>query len=97
MPPILTSLSADFNPHSREGSDNTAYVLLQACNNFNPHSREGSDSPLVWFPVLEPISIHTPAKGVTMENESESGSIIISIHTPAKGVTQVYADTIIAA
>ncbi len=37
-----------------------------ASNNFNPHSRTGSDGGriIVWF-FQYPISIHTPARGVT--------------------------------
>ena len=34
--------------------------------NFNPHSREGSDPGAKDFAVTVRISIHTPAKGVTM-------------------------------
>ena len=34
------------------------------------------------------ISIHTPAKGVTMLNAKTYNAEIISIHTPAKGVTE---------
>ena len=30
LPPILTSLSADFNPHSREGSDGLTASHIQA-------------------------------------------------------------------
>ena len=34
----------NFNPHSREGSDNLSTTeFIQTPKNFNPHSREGSD------------------------------------------------------
>ena len=34
----------DFNPHSREGSDENEHDLAtDAEEDFNPHSREGSD------------------------------------------------------
>ena len=33
----------NFNPHSREGSDQCQTPLRPACFYFNPHSREGSD------------------------------------------------------
>ena len=33
------------------------------------------------------ISIHTPAKGVTIKAQLSANKIQISIHTPAKGVT----------
>ena len=35
------------------------------------------------------ISIHTPAKGVTIDDIQRVFEIAISIHTPAKGVTQI--------
>ena len=40
------------------------------------------------FPLLEPISIHTPAKGVTFCFLFFQHFRAISIHTPAKGVTK---------
>ena len=40
------------------------------------------------FPLLEPISIHTPAKGVTFCFLFFQHFRAISIHTPAKGVTR---------
>ena len=36
----------DFNPHSREGSDETIKDSHKSAINFNPHSREGSDGAL---------------------------------------------------
>ena len=38
---------------------------------------------------LLPISIHTPAKGVTPDSDKRSRDRLISIHTPAKGVTAI--------
>ncbi len=55
--------------------------------NFNPHSREGSDDEMGGPLIRVSISIHTPAKGVTLINPLSSVSNSISIHTPAKGVT----------
>ena len=37
--------------------------------------------------VAEVISIHTPARGVTVYISSMDRFYIISIHTPARGVT----------
>ena len=37
--------------------------------------------------LLAPISIHTPAKGVTVYTDQKDLQLEISIHTPAKGVT----------
>ena len=39
------------------------------------------------------ISIHTPAKGVTIDDIQRVFEIAISIHTPAKGVTEMSRDT----
>ena len=56
--------------------------------NFNPHSREGSDADDVLVKVVyQKISIHTPAKGVTIPILQKTFRLGISIHTPAKGVT----------
>ncbi len=65
---------------------------------FNPHSREGSD--VGWWDCQDwsRISIHTPAKGVTLLRSRNAIDVLhfnphsregsdISIHTPAKGVT----------
>ena len=38
--------------------------------------------------MLQPISIHTPAKGVTASACVRGSTSVISIHTPAKGVTR---------
>ena len=77
----------NFNPHSREGSDQCQTPLRPACFYFNPHSREGSDSLAEIQPLSERISIHTPAKGVTDPEGYQIYGLGISIHTPAKGVT----------
>ena len=56
--------------------------------NFNPHSREGSDAMANGYKEnLTIISIHTPAKGVTIAVHKQLLDTLISIHTPAKGVT----------
>ena len=38
------SLSMDFNPHSRKGSDAITSTILANAEDFNPHSRKGSDN-----------------------------------------------------
>ena len=55
--------------------------------NFNPHSREGSDRDTDCRGDGVRISIHTPARGVTVRNLTALKGIGISIHTPARGVT----------
>ncbi len=55
---------------------------------FNPHSRKGSDvldSGMAVFTGI--ISIHTPARGVTLLGKNIAIVTFISIHTPARGVT----------
>ncbi len=61
--------NSDFNPHSREGSDASSSESITAIPDFNPHSREGSDD-ISAAARLQPfnISIHTPAKGVTLKS-----------------------------
>ena len=54
---------------------------------FNPHSREGSDSILSVPASHHDISIHTPARGVTVIELISLLDKKISIHTPARGVT----------
>ena len=58
---------------------------------FNPHSRKGSDSSSVTINIWTIISIHTPARGVTIQLATVPDNPIISIHTPARGVTEEYA------
>ena len=56
--------------------------------NFNPHSRKGSDRDVpAAVSDKDKISIHTPARGVTVSCCKNSQPEYISIHTPARGVT----------
>ncbi len=56
-----------FNPHSRKGSDVLYIAAVQTDLYFNPHSRKGSDDSLInALDGDEDISIHTPARGVTV-------------------------------
>ena len=57
--------SDDFNPRSREGSDNQKAVQEPQHTNFNPRSREGSDGIFCCSIRLSSISIHAPARGAT--------------------------------
>ena len=63
---ILFLIIQNFNPHTREGCDRLLPMQQPRHNHFNPHTREGCDwrgtgiSRSVW------ISIHTPARGVTV-------------------------------
>ncbi len=61
--------------------------ILRSPLNFNPHSRKGSDLILKQAAQRAFISIHTPARGVTVLAVPVVIYITISIHTPARGVT----------
>ena len=77
-----------FNPHSRKGSDLFLTDWLTVTIYFNPHSRKGSDRCIAILSCILLISIHTPARGVTVLQVAEAAhGLLISIHTPARGVT----------
>ena len=69
----------NFNPRSREGSDNPRGRVQDGRPNFNPRSREGSD---MWFgspATSNTISIHAPVKGATHSGAiSTSGQLFQS-------------------
>ena len=77
----------DFNPHSRKGSDYKGHYQRIYVHNFNPHSRKGSDGISISNESVIEISIHTPARGVTITDPEGTLPLSISIHTPARGVT----------
>ena len=55
---------------------------------FNPHSRKGSDfSAIIESLYSGNVSIHTPARGVTVRSSEVVRQDFVSIHTPARGVT----------
>ena len=64
--PILHRNRYNFNPRSREGSDEGGLLMTVDHLNFNPRSREGSDLLLPQAHVVKDISIHAPAKGATL-------------------------------
>ena len=84
---VVYQFPRDFNPHSRKGSDWKHCREESEEENFNPHSRKGSDRWRKVHGYFSAISIHTPARGVTMSPVSFQNHLIISIHTPARGVT----------
>ena len=79
-----------FNPHSRKGSDIRHRFSSSAPDDFNPHSRKGSDSGCSRYMDSACISIHTPARGVTLFTHLDTSHLSISIHTPARGVTDLF-------
>ena len=65
MPAFEMSGCDNFNPRSREGSDQISLALPTEPNNFNPRSREGSDKKGRNWMVDSEISTHAPVKGAT--------------------------------
>ena len=60
------TVTLDFNPRSREGSDLNTFNKTGQSGDFNPRSREGSDFDADWEETgTEYISIHAPARGAT--------------------------------
>ena len=56
----------NFNPRSREGSDDCCRLFGYLRKNFNPRSREGSDTLGGYIVPLGRISIRAPARGATL-------------------------------
>ena len=55
----------NFNPRSREGSDDVVCHIIRSIDYFNPRSREGSDWETFGNGQDGDISIHAPARGAT--------------------------------
>ena len=77
----------NFNPRSREGSDQALQIHPHHQSYFNPRSREGSD---VWLPCK--IFFRTYFNPRSREGSDDSPAadpvdVSISIHAPAKGAT----------
>ena len=79
----------NFNPRSREGSDEQGEEGKSPGGNFNPRSREGSDPAHQVLPFWHDISIHAPAKGATQLIKNNRNANKIPIHAPAKGETRI--------
>ena len=58
---------------------------------FNPHTHEGCDFNTLMTSIIDLVSIHTPTKGVTINNCTVLNILGVSIHTPTKGVTFILA------
>ena len=85
--PSAFTISADFNPRSREGSDAIRQGHREPFSYFNPRSREGSDLPPWILLYSSKISIHAPARGATFPRGHDRHVDRISIHAPARGAT----------
>ena len=77
----------DFNPRSREGSDEESWLKMAKMANFNPRFREGSDERLMseerWMVDFNPRSREGSDSIISMI----IFIIYISIRAPARGAT----------
>ena len=85
---VKRDIHENFNPRSREGSDESSNRSTNCADNFNPHSREGSDAVL----TLEDFGLEdfNPRSREGNDDERGRGAATdpISIHAPAKGATR---------
>ena len=77
----------DFNPRSREGSDD---LIQRVCDSWKfqstlPRRERPRDDLRKVYEIG--ISIHAPAKGATPKRTRVMWRVLISIHAPAKGAT----------
>ena len=90
MTAVIITLSDNFNPRSREGSDEKATTKTIPHFLFQSTLPRRERRKVVPISIcIMPISIHAPAKGATekqMINDLIKG---ISIHAPAKGATRL--------
>ena len=80
--PSAFTISADFNPRSREGSDAIRQGHREPFSYFNPRSREGSDLPPWILLYSSKISIHAPARGATSPVAMTARSIVFQSTLP---------------
>ena len=86
--PLLTSLEKNFNPRSREGSDDQRPRPLRPHRHFNPRSREGSDERVKPYVDIKRLFQSTlPRRERLRELLDIFPQRVISIHAPAKGAT----------
>ena len=78
----------DFNPRSREGSDQAVNLqFIAVCISIHAPAKGATSKGSLLLPLFCVISIHAPAKGATKNMKEELQKLIISIHAPAKGAT----------
>ena len=84
----LPSGTIDFNPRSREGSDEEYKMLVGVSQKFQSTLPRRERQKVYTFKQrMFDISIHAPAKGATIDLTKTNDWISISIHAPAKGAT----------
>ena len=83
----ISTHPANFNPRSREGSDNLQSVGRS--HGISIHAPvKGATVDQHVADQVEPISIHAPVKGATLLRRMQPVALPgISIHAPVKGAT----------
>ena len=80
----------DFNPRSREGSDEVTDKWMILKNYFNPRSREGSDTnPSQTSKCLNTFQSALPRRERQYQKKTFLAMNPISIRAPAKGATTI--------
>ena len=78
----------DFNPRSREGSDNRQDINKHDPAGISIHAPvKGATIRKKYYEAYQRISIHAPVKGATKDFLKFKESVNISIHAPVKGAT----------
>ena len=81
--------SIDFNPRSREGSDDHVKIGETKVVKISIHAPVKGATPCVaWVFSRIKISIHAPVKGATLPGLDLMADHLISIHAPVKGATR---------
>ena len=87
---LIQLLICNFNPRSREGSDDIPFRIVAPTPIFQSTlPRRERHIPAPPRQNTKQISIHAPAKGATQMPDRTNISIGISIHAPAKGATRI--------
>ena len=82
------TIEADFNPRSREGSDNCQLLLRALLASISIHApARGATGIPDGIPTTAGISIHAPARRATFNGAGICRYTTISIHAPARGAT----------
>ena len=89
----ITLIMINFNPRSREGSDNIV-VKIDEIQKISIHApARGATKYSYAKTVAQAISIHAPARGATRFLYFNISSAEISIHAPARGATNLILES----
>ena len=81
------AIRMDFNPRSREGSDNNIDTLRAYCDISTHAPARGATVRRKFNFNIQSISTHAPARGATTVPPELTRLIVISTHAPARGAT----------